>query len=488
MRKLSQFFVALSLSLLIPSVSRAAEPPISAERLETANRPKIAIADFRGADAEMSRFLAETVISNLAASRTLKPLDRPTVRRAIAAEVNEADSEPTQEEIFRAGKRLHTSYFLTGSYLVQADKIQILAHIRDMKDEDAPAIAIRCSGDRSDIMDVATRLSDQVQQQLTPRAEVQPVRDEEPVRKEEPVRHEEANPLPADVEAGIPVARPVAPVAPVVTDPFLTLRSSGFCPNGITSGGNVSTGDLAHLLGRLTDVATVHASFSLPHTSNPAQRMLALTGLVKLMLTPEEIADYRLTAPANLPADFSHVPLWGQPFLAAAVDHGWWDSSKPFRPTGNANWAFVAYLTCRMGLTESRTKPVVEVGVTAAAADGNFDNQIYTGLVIDGRALRTERSQSPSILDEDGNFVYPYEKHAPSPDYIGENGMVDYNFDIADQTRAGKHPLVIQAIRLAGPFHDDLVVSNEDAERIRRAQKRSQFLWRWKVVFLVPNN
>lgn len=486
MRKLSPVLVTLALSLLIPTVSRAAEPPAPTEKTEISNRPKIAIADFRGSDVEMSRFLAETVISNLASSRTLKPLDRPTVRRAIAAEVTEADSEPTQEEIFRAGKRLRSAYFLTGSYLIQQEKILLLAHIHSMKEQDAPDIQIRCTGDRADIMDVATRLSNQVQDQLNPREEVRTPREEihatRTTREETPIeRPERENPIPESVEANIPVAipaRPAVPVAPAVADPFAVLRESGFCPANITSGGNVSTGDLSRLLGRLSEVATIHANFTLPRTAAPAQRLLALTGLVKLMLTPEEIADYRRNTPANLPSDFVHVPLWGQPFLAAAVDHGWWDSARPFRSAGNANWAFVAYLTTRMGLTV----------VHAKTASVEIEDDIYTGLVIDGRDLRVERSQSPSILDEDGDFVYPYQKHAPSADYVGENGMVDYNFDIADQTRAGKHPLVIQALKIAGPFHDDLVISNEDAERIRRAQKRSQFLWRWKVVFLVPNN
>jgi TolB-like protein len=470
--------MALTLGLLMPAVSRAADPPIASEKQEIANRPKIAIADFRGADVETSRFLAETIISNLAASRTLKPLDRPTVRRAIVAELTEPDAEPTQEEIVSTGKRLHSAYFVTGSYLIQEDKILLLAHIHTIKDEEAPTIQLRCTGDRAQIMDVAKQLSDQIESQLTPREEVHPVREEAPAPREE-VR---------------PVVRPVPhpTVIPTVAlpDPMAALRASGLCPNGINSGANLSEADLARLLGRLEETAAVHASFTLSHNNTPAPRMLALTGLVKLMLTPEEIADYRQKPPANLPSDFAHVPLWGQPFLAAAVDRGWWDGSKEFRPGVNTNWAFIAIVACKMGIIElphevMKVEPVHDVKPAPAIDD---DNAIYTGLVVDGRDFKVERSQSPSILDEDGNFVYPFEEHAPSAAYIGENGMADYNFDVGDQTRAGKHPLVVHAIKVAGPFHDDLVVTNEDAERIRKAQKRSPFLWKWKVVFLIPNN
>lgn len=469
MRKLRLFRMALVLSLFIPAVSRAAEPPSSVERQEIANRPKIAIADFRGSDVETSRFLAETVISNLAASRTLKPLDRPTVRRALAAEINEADSEPTQEEIFRAGKRLHSAYFLTGSYLMQGDKILLLARIYNMKEEDAPAIQIRCTSDHAEIMDAAKQLSDRVQDQLTSHEEVRPVQEEAPVAHEEPRLVER------------PVELPLALAAPVHVDPMAALRASGLCPTGVGSGANLSEGDLARLLGRLAETAAVHASFTLPHNNTPAPRMLALAGLVKLMLTPEEIADYRRSLPANLPADFARVPLWGQPFLAAAVDHGWWDSARSFRPAGNTNWAFIAFVAGKMGMTE----PPRELRTVRSV---ETDNEIYTGLIVDGRDLPIERSQAPSILDEDGNCIYPFEKRAPDADYVNENGMVDYNVDPADQTRAGKHPLVVQAIRLSGPFHDDVVLSNEDAERVRRAQKRSPFLWKWKVVFLIPGN
>ena len=478
MRKLSQFLMALALGLLIPAVSRAADPPASVEKQDAANRPKIAIADFRGADVETSRFLAETLISNLAASRTLKPLDRPTVHRALVAEITEPDAEPTQEEIFRTGKRLRSAYFLTGSYLIQEDKILLLAHIHTMKDEEAPTIQLRCTGDRAAIMDVAKQLSDQIEEQLTTHEEVREVH---PIKDDAPPPREESH----------PVEHPAVLVTPALPDPFLALRASGICPAGVTSGANLSEGDLARLLGRLEEGAAVHASFSLSHSNTPAPRMLALTGLVKLMLTPEEIADYRQNPPANLPTDFAHVPLWGQPFLAAAVDHGWWDSSKAFRPGVNTNWAFIAIVAGKMGMIEApqevkevKSEPAHELKPTRTV---EADDEIYTGL-IDGRDLKVERSRSPSILDEDGNFVYPFEKHAPGPDYIGENGMVDYNFDAADQTRAGKHPLVVTAIKLAGPFHDDLVLSNEDAERVRRAQKRSPFLWKWKVVFLVPNN
>ncbi|MCW3097265.1 MAG: Curli production assembly/transport component CsgG [Chthonomonadaceae bacterium] len=477
MRKLSQFLMALVLSLLIPTVSRAAAPPASAEKQEISNRPKIAIADFRGADVETSRFLAETVISNLAASRTLKPLDNSTVRRALMAEVTEANAEPTQEEIFRTGKRLRSAYFLTGSYLIQGDKILLLAHIYNMKDEEAPSIQIRCTGDRAEIMEVAKQLSDQIQDQLAPHEEIHVIQDEAPAPHEEPRLIER------------PVELPVALAAPALPNPFAALRASGLCPAGVNSSANVSEGDLARLLGRLADTAAVHANFTLPHNNTPAPHMLALTGLVKLMLTPDEIADYRRNLPANLPADFAHVPLWGQPFLAAAVDHGWWDSAKAFRPGVNTNWAFIAIVAGKMGMIEPPHE-VIKVEPTRDLKPNRpvEDDEIYTGLIVDGRDFKVERSQAPSILDEDGNFVYPYEKHAPSPDYVGENGMVDYNVDTADQTRAGKHPLVVQAIKLAGPFHDDLVLTNEDAERVRRAQKRSPFLWKWKVVFLIPNN
>jgi TolB-like protein len=479
MRKLRQFLVALAVCLLTPSVSRAADPPFATEKLETANRPKIAVADFRGSDVELSRFLAETVISNLSTSRTLKPLDRPTVRRALAAEVIEVDAEPTQDEILRAGKRLRSAYFLTGSYLLHGDKILLLAHLHTLKDMDEPSVAIRCTGDRADIMDVATHLSDQILERLTPaHEEARPIREEaRPVEEEVRIPREEVR-----------AAERPAPLVPhIVVDPMAALRASGLCPAGATSGTNLSEGDLARLLDRLAETAAVRTSFTLPRNATPAPRMLALAGLVKLMLTPEEIAEYRRNLPGTLPEDFARLPLWGQPFLAAAVDHGWWNSAKPFHSSGSANWAFVAFVTSKMGMTEPQPPPHRDLK-PQRPVEVEVEDENYTGLVIDGRDLPVERSQSPSILDEEGNLLYPYEKHAPNEDYVNASGMVDYNVEVREQTRAGKHPLVVQAIRLSGNFHDDLVVSNEDAERIRRAQKRSRFLWQWKVVFLVPGN
>ncbi len=197
---------------------------------------------------------------------------------------------------------------------------------------------------------------------------------------------------------------------------------------------------------------------------------------------PAPVEKQETNRPKIAVADFRGADVETSRFLTAAVAHGWWDSAKAFRPGVNTNWAFVAIVAGKMGMIEPPQMLKPERPIETP------DDEIYTGLIVDGRDFNVERSQSPSILDEDGNFVYPFEMHAPTPDYVGENGMVDYNFDVADQTRAGKHPLVVHAIKLSGSFHDDLVLSSEDAERVRRAQKRSPFLWRWKVVFLIPNN
>ncbi len=453
MRRLRLFLFALTLCLLLPSVSHA-DPPARFEKRETSSRPKIAVADFRGSDPEISRFLTETIISNLASSSALNPLDRPMVRRAIVAEAADAELEPTLDEIRLAGKRLHAAYFITGSYLIQDEKIMLLAHIHDLNDEEVAGVRINLTGDRADILGAAGQITDQIKERL-------------------PV-HEEVRPLPPIVEK--------APVV-VAEDELSGLRRMGLCPAEVSPNTVLTESDLARLLSRLAENALVHPNFSLPRNGTPAPRMLALTGLVKLMLTPEQVADYRKSPPPDLPSDFARLPLWGQPFLAAASDRGWWAAARPFHPTGTANWAFIALLTRNMGFVDPPRPPKREIERPRVIEE---DNEIYTGLVVDAHDLAIERSQAPDVLDEDGNHIYPYEKHAPDADYVNENGMVDYNFEVGEQTRAGRHPLVVQALRVSGGFRDDLIISNEDAERIRRAQKRSHFLWQWKVVFLIP--
>jgi hypothetical protein len=52
--------------------------------------------------------------------------------------------------------------------------------------------------------------------------------------------------------------------------------------------------------------------------------------------------------------------------------------------------------------------------------------------------------------------------------------------------RVAGNPLVIKAIKVTGPNNKDLVISNDDARRIRDLAKHLNFLDAAKVVIIVP--
>ncbi|NWF55426.1 MAG: hypothetical protein HXY45_11605 [Syntrophaceae bacterium] len=112
---------------------------------------------------------------------------------------------------------------------------------------------------------------------------------------------------------------------------------------------------------------------------------------------------------------------------------------------------------------------------------------VYTGLIFDAQNLAFTPSASVKILDEDGREVYG--SAYVSKEWVEKHGIVSYVKDLAQakaNQRVAGNPLVIKALKVAGPNNRDLVISNEDARRIRDLAKHLNFLDAAKVVIIVP--
>ena len=112
---------------------------------------------------------------------------------------------------------------------------------------------------------------------------------------------------------------------------------------------------------------------------------------------------------------------------------------------------------------------------------------VYTGLIFDAQTLTFTPSASVKILDEDGREVYG--SAYVSKDWAEKQGIVSYVKDLAQakaNQRVAGNPLVIKAIKVTGPNNKDLVISNDDARRIRDLAKHLNFLDAAKVVIIVP--
>ena len=114
----------------------------------------------------------------------------------------------------------------------------------------------------------------------------------------------------------------------------------------------------------------------------------------------------------------------------------------------------------------------------------------YTGLVIVVRAVHLDRSISPAVLTPAGEIVYGrgWWKPGQLDDFAEHYGIVEYAPSLVAASRAGTRPLIVYAIGVGGPvlsnLKTDVVVSDEDALRIRDANVRSRFLQQMGVAFV----
>lgn len=118
----------------------------------------------------------------------------------------------------------------------------------------------------------------------------------------------------------------------------------------------------------------------------------------------------------------------------------------------------------------------------------------YTGLVVVVRGVHLDRSMSPAILTPDGQVVYGRGWWRPGefdPDVANRQGIVGYASSMDGAVRAGAHPLVVYAMGVTGPplsnFKTDIVISPDDAAKIRAANADGRFLEQLQVdIVLEP--
>lgn len=103
----------------------------------------------------------------------------------------------------------------------------------------------------------------------------------------------------------------------------------------------------------------------------------------------------------------------------------------------------------------------------------------YTGLIIDCRGLNLSAAIAPAIKSVGGIEVYAY-KNIGYQNAVGK-GLVEYSSDL-NAPRAGTSPLVIKAVKISG--NCDVVVSDEDAEKILSANQSSSILVNCAVVLV----
>ncbi len=117
---------------------------------------------------------------------------------------------------------------------------------------------------------------------------------------------------------------------------------------------------------------------------------------------------------------------------------------------------------------------------------GKHKQEARTGLVLDCLGLKVRPAIVPRIVDEDGNEVY-------GPKYVNRKyavgqGTTGYSTDLEaarKNPRVGESPIVLKAIRAAQSGPSDIVISNSDADVIRRDPRNLRFLQECRVIIVL---
>lgn len=111
---------------------------------------------------------------------------------------------------------------------------------------------------------------------------------------------------------------------------------------------------------------------------------------------------------------------------------------------------------------------------------------VYTGLIIDCRPLQLRPALSPKVFNKAGEEIYGSAK--VSKDFAVQQGMLGYLKDI-DQAktnaRVAGNPLVINAIGVKGSNYTDIIISDEDAAKIKELSSKLNFLRECRVIALI---
>jgi len=93
---------------------------------------------------------------------------------------------------------------------------------------------------------------------------------------------------------------------------------------------------------------------------------------------------------------------------------------------------------------------------------------------------------APKVLDETGNDVYG--EAFISREYAVEQGVVGYAKSV-DQAkgnpRVGSNPLVLKAIKATGKAAADVVISNDDAGKLKDPKVDFGFLKECRVIIVL---
>jgi hypothetical protein len=129
-------------------------------------------------------------------------------------------------------------------------------------------------------------------------------------------------------------------------------------------------------------------------------------------------------------------------------------------------------------------KPVLRPQ-SAGEAEGltpRGDRGPFTGLVVVADGLKARPVLRPRLYDGKGKVVYG--PGVPTVEATMERGMATYSYSVAT-AKAGERPLVVRAAGINANNPGELILSQSDADRVRKEGKSGGFLGRAAVVVVL---
>lgn len=110
----------------------------------------------------------------------------------------------------------------------------------------------------------------------------------------------------------------------------------------------------------------------------------------------------------------------------------------------------------------------------------------YTGLIVDCKAVSLRPALAPKIFSKSGEEIYGSAN--VSKEFAVQQGMLGYlkKVDSAkENARVTNNPLVIKAVGVKGTNKTDIIISDEDAAKIKELDSKLKFLKECRVIAII---
>jgi len=110
----------------------------------------------------------------------------------------------------------------------------------------------------------------------------------------------------------------------------------------------------------------------------------------------------------------------------------------------------------------------------------------YTGLIVDARGVSAVPGLAPRVVTESGEEVYG--PTIISREYAVQRGVATYEITLARAGQglsAGKNPLMVTGIGTTKGARTDIIISSQDAARIRADVAHTTFLSQCRVIIVL---